>query len=637
MRIRLIVVSCVLAAAALLFVRFRTVETRPREITDAVPAAVTETAHVSLEDASSSAARVPMSAKGTDETVSPKTPLNIRRGTLVVVDQAGVAHEDMAADIEFHMSTEEEEETRTIVAARGRWEIDAGTWLTMRPRVVRVAGRHAVIDQPDDEWECKDIGDGVVKVHLPKPVVLHVRDAATKADVNHVTIVTGTTHWSGDAESPRSVPASARFERSGPSPITITYEDLDGEYRHKWIHARADGYAWGVTSVDVSVGGPYFVDLERAGALDVRIVGNDPALVTMLMVSPKTKNHAAYHDEVGSRDRISIDDIASGSYEVSVYVAPGGPALGWGNVDVSVGARSSIVVTCRQLPRLQPVSMGGIVTIPKEWNVSDFGLYVQVFTTNPTPGAKLLKADGDAVYIAKSDMQVVADVADTYSWTLRDVPVGSYRLSIEDPPMARIVSVGPENSMDIRMIATPPASVSIVLVDEQTGLPVRLPSLLWRPFIAGEGSMAFRDVKWSEDARAFVIRAPVGKIEIWTPLDCHSYVGATAMVDVAAGTNSARFVLTPQYEFGVMCLDGGEPVAFPRRWSIDVTTLEGKKVEDVSVRSDGHVIRVAVTSTGTFRVTFRGDDGVYDVPPPREFTIQVGVDTALTFDLARKR
>lgn len=638
MRTRVVVVVLILAGIALLLLRGQPMKPGPSEVTGTVPpssaqAPSSETKLTVTTDDPSVRAPVPVGGVELNATATARP--NLRSGRLIVVDQDGVSHEDADADILFQWSTEDEEGERKVPVVRGRWELDVGHWVTMRPKAVLVAGRHAVVDQPDDEWECQDIGDGLITVHVPKPVVLHVRDAASKTALGDVTIVTGTTRWTGEAEVPRATPSADRFERSGESPFTITYDDFDGDRPHATIHARAEGYAWGCVRVRLDRGGPYYLDLERPCSLDVVLVGKDPSAPTTLMISTTEGNRLVYEDAIGERDRITIEDVAPGKYHVSVLISPSGPGIGHETIEVKRGDRGSVTVNCRPLPTTKPGRLSGIVAIPKEWNLDDFALRVQASSTMPTPGAKLFTARMDEVSIAKSDMHPVPGRSDAYSWTLDDVSVGGYRLSIEEPPMARMVSIGPGDAAECEMIASLPTMVSVVPVDERTGSIVRLPLIGWCPD-APNAAMALRDVKWSDEAEAFVFRAPIGRIMVHTLSDELPFDPTVISVDVVRGMDPVRLKLRQQYLFGVTVRDAGEVVEFPRGWSIEVRSMKDEPVESSSGRDKGNQKRIAVYTTGTFRVVLKGDNAMFELPLPRVVTVGVGNDEVVGIDLQPK-
>lgn len=337
-----------------------------------------------------------------------------------------------------------------------------------------------------------------LEARWPEPVVLHVVDRESKEPLREVVVVPGRRDYGGetpvvwcgpyrvhgpmDLTLAHAHPGARAAAPIGPpacSPLTLQLPP-DADVPRVTVHVRAPGYAWARVDLDFDQGGEQRSELDRAGALDVIVAGVTPGTHTVLRIR-RGRHLPICELPIGEDGTVAIEGLPVGRLAVRAEVGEGRDELGkrpYGSeddtcdppshvrtdilasecVEVAPGARRA--VTLRLAPIAVPprVSVGGTVVLPEGWDVEQLSLWLHLLD---------VPVLGDATrWLYGQDMLAVPDAVRTWTWRVDDMPCGRYEIQLHrEMSFAQIVEVGPFGRADIALRVSPPAEVTVRVLD----------------------------------------------------------------------------------------------------------------------------------------------------------------------------
>jgi len=512
------------------------------------------------------------------EVAAPGPMVEPHEGTIVVIDRDGVEHAEESGSFMFERFDPTFEQSLVdgggdgdgdgdepdaaapdparapvrVEVVRGRFVLDAAHFRKIRLDAIELGGRPAVDGDEVKVARSKPIS---VRALWVEPVLLHVRDAATKAELANVTVVVQS-EWSlvrldhPGGEHPDDV-----VGRGLRSPVKLS-PPLVGERRrliaHYWV--GAPGHAWGSASLQFDAGGEETVELEPAAALTV-VVGSEllararaqeddpqekffhrqrppPAPQAFLRLRRRLPDAEDVAKEMEALRELSADSPGGVVAEVAARdgdvrfegLAPGerlatlevggrtGPSLLIAFAEVSLHAGEAPTVT---LTRTEPrrVALAGTLFVPPSWDAATIELLLQPSDRRANFAA------GPQQALPLSSMAAVAARPGLYRWRFEGITPSTYHLSVGDELCSQWIEVGSGGRDDVELVLPEIADVTAHVVDAESGAPVEVFDLLWfsspesgRQFggrflplkTRGAGAPALRT------ASTFTCRCPVG-------------------------------------------------------------------------------------------------------------------------------
>jgi hypothetical protein len=391
---------------------------------------------------------------------------------------------------------------------------------------------------------------------------------------------------------------------------------------------RAPGHAWSMISVFVGLGGERVVRLVRAGSLDVRIEPYDPEWGISVRVD------TACYWEPDETGRVRIDSLRPGEHQVFAQVGRLYDEVREVAVWIDALRTTEATIALGELPPVpEAVPLAGTIEVAAGWTWED-----EAAPSCVTPSV--------SAWSVRDSIDVEGPDEDG-RWSARDVRPGSYGFRLEAWPWIEAVEVGPEGATDVRLAVPPPCEVELRLVDEATGEPV-----LWEEAIAwyarapDVGEEIFDC--WSahnhgrpahpEKPGIYRFRAPRGILHAWVwdgtldePLR-HGEVEA----QLKLGLNRVELKVGWFYSADVVFRDGAMPVPLGDDFvgDVQVTSLQGGGAELERYEMRGG-LRIHVTKTGRYRVSFPGIEG-YEPIEPVEVDVAPGTIPRVEIALRRK-
>lgn len=518
-----------------------------------------------------------------------------------------------------------------------------------------------------------------VQVRLVQPefwpeFTLAVRDAHTRADLHDIELrirpgigaaswgknQTSTLLGSGlsspialmggrEPDEPEvTVGGLALSPAAGESPRLVELERRCPPERGVIVSARAPGYAWSGTSLDVSQGERELL-LQPAAELDIRLASAQIERYAGLNVTPilcvywiRTDGGVQYvHferlDETLEAEGLQIDSLAPGGYRVSVELGGGSwkkrPVLVQKDVDLAAGETRELALTLADPPAPPaPATLGGVVSIP------DFGgeesvrlqLYFQPTQKWKTPHAEF----------SLDDLPRVDGTLPSWSFCMEDLPVGMYRLQLMPFLEVLMIELPAGGREDVEFVIPELSEVLVETVDERTGERVPLDEFYYkkREQLPGQLQNEWARADTVEPGRFRFWTTP-GAMSIWPKNQARLGYGLAWMrLEIAPGLQSLRFELAPVYamrfefrEAGVTLPTG--PQGLQARRDIRAVGHEGRVTGD-GLQKD---MRVEVSAPGIYEINFEAvTDNRYDPIPPRRVDVRADETAEVIVELRRK-
>ncbi len=456
------------------------------------------------------------------------------------------------------------------------------------------------------------------------------------------------------SETKATVAGLALSPATGEVPRLVELVRRFGPERGVIVSARAPGYAWGSTSLDVTKGERELL-LEPATTLGVRLANVQLERYAALETVPVLGVYRHYPngnvsyihferlDETLATEGLRLDSLVpADNYVVTVELGGGSwtqrPLLAREEITLDAGETRELVLSLADPPAPpERATLGGVVSFPAPsatWGEEHVRLQLYFQPTqhwrNPD------------VEFALADLPQVGGALPTWSFRADDLPVGLYRVQLLPFLKVWMIDLPAGGREDVRLEIKALAEVHVETVDGQTGARVPLDEFYYR------NQQPLPRQRQNDWARAETVEP--GRFRIWTtpgtvtawprfPSGSDLEYGGTGKdFELVPGLQSVRFELGPVYamhfefrEDGV-ALPVGDPGMYVRQ-NIRAVDHEGR------VTGDGlqTTMRVTVSGPGVYEINFEGLDADHYHPlPPRRVHVRAGEPVEVIVELPRK-
>jgi len=559
-------------------------------------------------------------APAAEETATDPSTLHVE-GRVVLVEDSGEEVEDASGSMTLILWQGNHGGHRQVAVERGAWTLELEEPCALGVRELELDGRAAIPEDPRARHAI-DRGVVVVRARLPVLLVLHVRDAATGVPLSPVTVAAVSWGRAGAAH-PGGVDDAEEVIDGATSPIDLRLPAPYALRDEVTLFAHAPGYAWGSVRVDPRAGGERFLDLVPGGGMDVAIHGDLTGRTSRLRVREGHEDAPVplVDIEVGGRDDARIEGLVPGAYRVSLEVGEWfrGPAsLASASAEVRPGERTPVELVVDALPLPPKVPLAGVVVVPPAWELSDFVLTLEVL------GAPLDGGD-DRKELPSVRMSPVPEEEGALAWTAGDVLPGRYELALGQLEYSISFEVGPGGRSDVRFEVPPPGTVSVEVVDTDTGERAEIEHISWacrRPQWVTTGGL--ENVGPDPETGRFEFRAP--QCEIMVSTTGGGYGWANASVDVGPGTNEVRLEVRRTIAITLCLRDGETPVPWPSDFRLRPEALDGGAGRGVTWTTRNGRRSVDVDLPGRYCFEMPAIAG-YEAIPPQVVEVLAGQRT----------
>jgi hypothetical protein len=332
-------------------------------------------------------------------------------------------------------------------------------------------------------------------------------------------------------------------------------------------------------------------------------------------------------------DATRLDRLRPGEYEIDVVMGYGGPneiSFGSASATVVAGETTDVTIRLRDVASVisARVPLSGTLFVPP--SLTTWRPYLE-FTPIDVPG----HGESDGVRLAFADFEPDAARPGLYRWTTSGVTPGLYSASIEPYGQQSPVDTGPDGRDDVALSLGEQAEVSVVVLSEPEGEPIRA-SVTWGPvWPAGwRGEESFQYVAQGSDFVA-QFRCRAGEIEL-KAMDGR-YRRCESRVTIVPGPNEITLRLSAECGFFVDCRDGDA--------LLDLAALDAE-ISAFEVDGDGGLegwgyyfeeprVCYVVTNPGLYEIAVDSIEG-YEAVPPFRIRVEAGEFTEETITLRRR-
>ncbi|MSR47884.1 MAG: carboxypeptidase regulatory-like domain-containing protein [Planctomycetes bacterium] len=512
------------------------------------------------------------------------------------------------------------------------------------------------------------------------PLEIHVVDAESKAQLSHVSVVSGGELQTDGFAHPGAITADRILVKEGASPVAVPFP-VGGDGTHVcWI--GADGYAWVRCELSSADSGGRVVPLDRAASLRIEVVGDPPAgSVVRIYEAPDLQRLAAECEAaIDAMDEADLPEgvatkaefwelVRAQTSEVSaghegdaletvgrriaeLSIDPAEPQLIEGlprkplivscelgewfrqpqpfvrvAVDATAGGEETVRLEVGQQVIPDRVPVAGTVYVPPEWGEVDLDVSLR-------PERVPFLQDDRWIGVSGPNLRPVKETPGLYSFDAGDQLPGEYILAIPDFGFERRIEVGPEGAPDLRIEIAPPGDVVVHLVDDATGMPVVIDVLRWWSVTEAGGSMrAHAVVSASDPLSTWSFRATQGAValHVWH----EPYQILEEHVTVVAGHNEFTLRLRRDCGCNMKLSSGGRSIGWDEdSFDVQVTTLDGKPFS--ACRFGGGQYTVILDEPGRYRLVFRRFPGFKPVDSI-EVDVRAGDFTDVNIELVPDR
>src|SRR5688572_15852572 len=309
--------------------------------------------------------------------------------------------------------------TVQVQAGRFRLNFPAGHYLGIAS--LELGGRAAfVLENPDrsppapgvdlrNRWHIVEGEPLRLVARWARPVILHVVDSRSRAELDHVTVRRAPMDWrTQDADHPGSLQSAGTVVREARSPIELARTAVRSQLQWRdsvWVHAASR--TWERVAIDFYVGGDITRELEPAADLEVTLIGTIPEppptqrvsfdhdeSIAVLRLRPRGGGTVKLEAKPAAKGPTRFEGLRGGAYSLTLergqfWNRP--QVLGRTEVELVEGttARTTLVIEPPQ--DLRRVPLGGTVRISPDWNCTWFDLR---FEPVDVPNATSLETRG---------------------------------------------------------------------------------------------------------------------------------------------------------------------------------------------------------------------------------------------------
>src|SRR4029079_16123362 len=220
----------------------------------------------------------------------------------------------------------------------------------------------------------------------PPAMVLHVKAADTKVELDHVELVRRGRDASFRERHPGEYSPKDVVLASATSPIVLDLDRVEKEPLPGGLqdyYARSPGREWRRVSINFIYGGEKTVLLDPGADLDVVLSGIDAPKEACLRLRRRIGFSESLEGQIpiAGRKQILVESLPTGRHAVSVEMENESPVpvtLASADVDLPRGERTTVTLELRPLAPPVKVPFGGVVVIPEEWGLSPFRLQTEL-------------------------------------------------------------------------------------------------------------------------------------------------------------------------------------------------------------------------------------------------------------------
>ena len=555
------------------------------------PEAARETSRIEVE--SVAAAEDPVE----DESEGGATGELVLRGTLVVLDERGHSHPHEDGTLELVLWDGGYHWSHEVEVVGGSWSDEVPARATLSVEELVVGGRRARLDAglgerlPVPESGVLDL----LARWIPRSELV-VRAADTGAELGDLEVVRmrrwRSTYHDHPGVDPRQVLTGAS------SPIDLDVPRLRDEGAAT-IFVRAPGYAWKRYQLDPDRSGERLVQLVRGGSLSVEVLGLDPDTdvhLSLIRQNEKTET-TEFRLEDGT---VLLDGVEPDVYLVGAALGGRSPEpfeLGSIEVEVRAGQRVEAVLELDPAAEPEVADLAGTVFVPAAWEVVPATLGI-----NRTAVGRWVSRSGHAAV----SLEAVAGVPGTYSWSVAELELGTYELTLDDPPWEVEIELPPGGRRDVEVVVPPPVRVVVDVVDGRTGAPVPdVRSLLW----FGPRAVS-KEVSRTSPPSRFEFSVPPGR-SVVRPMG-NGFAGKTYF-EVERAETFVTLEVLPNCKFTIVLEDAGAIVPWENGWPLSVTE-QPDDCWSTAHSGDGSAVRLEVGAPGRYVVQIGPLVGFEPVP-----------------------
>jgi hypothetical protein len=350
-----------------------------------------------------------------------------------------------------------------------------------------------------------------IRVRRVPPTRLHVVDAATGKELEHVLVLDDLFHdigrrTRGAARGPGPRPIHPlkwwkTNERVGDasSPISLTANCESGLPMTRWsdeLWVHAPGYCWAGVTLDPATGGDATVRLSPGGTLTVNVAGAAmPSATRIVLRRSRVETSVAGKepDETGdgkvdgsgtdenrcaewpleSGRSVTFDALPPGDYLVSVELGERveeHSSLAKTEVSIAAGINTTTTLDAKSVPTIRRTSqLRGLLQIDPGW--ADTPFFVRI---RPLDNSAELPED---LLIRRDELERVPAPAALWRLPPRRLPPGSYWLTIEEFGVARPLVLPRDEFLAVEI--GPPVVATFHFVDAKTNAPLAVTPPYW--------------------------------------------------------------------------------------------------------------------------------------------------------------
>jgi hypothetical protein len=507
----------------------------------------------------------------------------------------------------------------------GAWRLEApvGSIATVRDAVL--GRRPAMPADSAEAFEAK--ADAVVEISLrwARRLMLHVRAADTRVELADVDVVT---HWRPEPwQHPDVTESRTTAERGHISPIDLSELTPPRDVRGRVsFFARSPGFAWGRIDVNRADGGDVDLELRPGGDVEVVVSGDADLAEAIVRLHPAdaaphvTDAFARLH---GAR-ACMLESVDAIRWSASVESRAGGSVLGSAPVAVVAGGHARVVIDVTPLAASTGVRLTGVVRIPAAWSAR--GPNIDGTPIEPDGPRLAREAAGRRLEAAPEgggDRRLATFAPGQFDGQFAVVPFeiegvtpGRVALTLDDPSAGLVVDVGPNGRDDVVLDVPPPVSVSLRVVDSETGEDAAVRQVLWKSATAT--SEAAEGASRNPDG-TFSFEAPLGEIRVRPGTWDYAVPWQTLLV--APGHEKLVLRIARTLDVRVRALDGETPLPWQWSWRVELRPLDGGEVGPAGWDASG--ARLSVTRPGRYRLALANIEG-YRAVPEQEIDVAAG-------------
>lgn len=593
-------------------------------------------------------------------------------GIITVVDESGREHVQESGLLGVALWTHElSKSLPDIPVTGGRFHVRVPRTTQLRVQKLVLGNRQALLEG-DDLLSVPVIGSVQLNARWPRPLLLHVVDAATGAELSNVTLVTSTDRKRANLEHPGDESVQLVLAHNVSSPIalpcarTIVGSDSGPAIEaqipsttawHQIIHAWSPQHAWARIELNYKTGGDVRLPLQGQSA-ELEITLHDSVGKLAIETSPVVLRLRSQHIELdadktsevessslGDTDEESsahealksdeiLEELTNDSREqpqVEVTAQQNGPTVitglipGYYTIAAEIGDWfNNPLVLAEQSVEL----------LPGKRTMLD--LQLQAFTSNeqrvPLSGTLLIPpAWGDVdmrlqiashdrpdlkdehVALDSSDMQLCDPATGLYRWNAGSVFPGRYKAAISAFAWEGMITVGNYGNTSVAIVIGSPADVTLKFIDDVLGSDIVVDKLTWSSDRSVFESTRSASVAPSQGSTSFHFRAPSGKTHVsWTT----QYQLHEKWLSLNPGVNAIVIPVSQSTGVIIRLVEGPSTVSWPDSGSryVDVDRIDGQQLRRIGFSRSSDFVAVTL-EPAVYRLTIKSIPGFRSILP----------------------